>query len=370
MSRPGPETTTVPVRVRDRLDPRPGLRRARESVPAVIQIVIAATAAYAFAHFVLGHAAPVLAGTVAVSSLGLVRDARPRRVIETVVGMMLGVLISEGVVWAIGSGWWQLPIVLALVLLVARTISSQPAFAIAAAVQGLIVMLFPTAGTVAVLARPLDGLVGGASAILMTVVVPRNLRGELLREARALFASAERAVTASAEGLARGDRRHAERGLDRARRLDLLVRAWQESLESATAVARISPFLRRRRAELERQRRVLAAMDLAVRNLRVVGRRAAYLVDDGRRRPIAADVLAGLGRGMALIGQSLEDISLEPAARDLLRPIAAHLDPARMLPDASLGEQSLVSAMRPLAVDLLTAAGMPAAEARDAVPRI
>ncbi len=370
MSASGPETITVPVRVRDRFDPRPGLRRARESAPAIAQIVIAATAAFAFAHFVLGHASPVLAGTVAVSSLGLVRDARPRRVVETVVGMMLGVLISEAVVWTIGSGWWQLPIVLALVFLVARVISPHPAFAIAAAIQGLIVMLFPSAGTEAVLARPLDGLVGGIAAIVMTVVVPRNPRGELLREARALFAASARAVTASAEGLARGDRMRAERGLDRARRLDPLVRAWQESLESATAVARISPFLRRRRAELDRQRRVLAAMDLAVRNLRVVGRRAAYVVDDGQPRQVAADVLGGLGRGMALIGESLEDVELEPAARDALRAIAVHLDPGRMLPGASVGEQSLVSAMRPLAVDLLTAAGMPPAQARGAVPRI
>lgn len=366
----GPVTQTVPVRRRDRFDPRPAIARAGQSLPAIVQIVIAATVAYGFAYFVLGHASPVLAGTVAVSSLGLVRDARPRRVVETVVGMMLGVLVSEALLRVIGTGWWQLPIVLAVVLLVARLLSPQPGFAIAAAIQGLIVLLFPGAATEAVLARPIDGAVGGAAAILLTVVVPRSLRREVLRDARALFAAADGAVRTIVQGLESGQSRRADRGLEKARGIDPLVHAWRESLDSATAIARISPFLRRRRTELDRQRRILAAMDLTVRNLRVVGRRAAYVLEDGATRPVAADVLDRLARGMALVGESLDDISVEPAAREALRSVAAHLDPAQLLPDASLGEQSLLSAMRPLAVDLLTAAGTAPDEARAAVPRI
>ena len=41
-----------------------------------------------------------------------------------------------------------------------------------------------------------------------------------------------------------------------------------------------------------------------------------------------------------------------------------------MLPDASLGDQNLVAAMRPLVVDLLTATGLSPAEARAEIPRI
>ncbi|MDQ1131068.1 aromatic acid exporter family protein [Microbacterium sp. SORGH_AS_0888] len=366
----GPVTQPVPVRWHDRLDPRPAFARAGQSLPAIVQIVIAATAAFAFAHFVLGHETPVLAGTIAVSSLGLVRDARPRRVVETVVGMMLGVLVSEALLRIVGTGWWQLPIVLAAVLLVARLFSPQPGFAIAAAIQGLIVLLFPGADTEAVMARPLDGAVGGAAAILLTVVVPRSFRRELRHDARALFAAADAAVAAIVQGLESGQSRRADRGLEKARGLDPLVRAWRESLDSATAIARISPFLRRRRGELERQRRILLAMDLSVRNLRVVGRRAAYVLDDGVPRPVAADVLDQLARGMALVGECLEDIALEPAAREALRATAAHLHPAELLPDASLGDHSLLTAMRPLAVDLLTAAGAPPDDARAAIPRI
>ena len=104
----------VPHRVAARL--RSGTRvgpRLQESTPAIVQIVVAATAAYVFASYVLGHHAPLLAATVTVSSLGLVRDARPRRVFETVVGMILGILIAEVIVLAAGIGWWQLAVTLA-----------------------------------------------------------------------------------------------------------------------------------------------------------------------------------------------------------------------------------------------------------------
>ena len=64
----------------------------------------------------------------------------------------------------------------------------------------------------------------------------------------------------------------------------------------------------RRVAGLERHERMRASMDLAVRNLRVVARRAVYLSDDGRERETAADLLVELARGADLLSSSLTDI--------------------------------------------------------------
>ena len=134
--------------------------------------------------------------------------------------------------------------------------------------------------------------------------------------------------------------------------------------------ARISPFLHRHRSELQRHERIRQYTDLATRNLRVIGRRVVYLCDDGVARPVAADTLADLARAAQLVAQSLTDISIEPIAREAVRSVAGRLDPAQLLPDASLGDQNLIAALRPLAVDLLTATGMTSAEARACVPRI
>jgi uncharacterized membrane protein YgaE (UPF0421/DUF939 family) len=364
---PPPLTSAVPVGSRTGLRMREGLDRIRGSALAIVQLVVAATAAYAFAYFVLGHPAPLLAATVTVSSLGLVRDARPIRVLETVVGMLVGILIAELLLLVAGAGWWQLGLALAVTLVVARFLSAQPAFAIAAAIQALIVMAIPGA---APFQRLVDGVVGGIAALLVTALIPRTTRSVEGADAHALFDAFDAAATSLVTALRHGDRARADRGLERARALQGAVERWRGALESGREIARISPFLHRQRSEIARHERVLAAMDLAVRNLRVVGRRVAYVTDDGAARPEAAEVLAELQRAAALIGDALDDISLEPVARASLVAVARRLDPAAMLPHASLGEQNLLAAMRPLAVDLLVATGMPAAEARAVVPRI
>ena len=364
---PAPVTAAIPTGWKARADPRPGLRRVRDSGSAILQIVVAATGAFAFAPHVLGHPAPLLAATVTVSSLGLVRDARPRRVLETVVGMLVGILIAELLLLFAGSGWWQLALALALTLVVARFLSPQASFAIAAGLQSIIVMVVPASGP---FLRLMDGLVGGIAALLVTALVPRNTRRAELRDATTLFEAIDGVTAALAQALRRGDRLRAERGLEKARALQPLVDSWRSSLESGLAIARIAPFLRRQRDELERHERISQSLDLATRNLRVVARRVVYLCDDGQARPIPADLLGELTRAADLLGQSLTDISLQPLAREAARAVAVRLDPGTLLPGAGLGDQNLIAAMRPLAVDLLTATGLPPGEARAMIPRI
>jgi uncharacterized membrane protein YgaE (UPF0421/DUF939 family) len=357
----------VPTGWRSRFNPRPALLRVRESGIPIIQIVVAATGSYAFAHYVLGHPAPLLAATVTVSSLGLVRDARPRSVLETVLGMLVGILVAELLLIVAGTGWWQLALALGVTLVVARFLSAQPGFAIAAAIQSLIVMVIPAE---APFQRLVDGIVGGVAALLVTALIPRNPLRSTLREARAVFDALDSASAALVQALRRGDRLRAERGLEKARGMQPELDSWRSSLESGLAVARISPFLQRQRSELDRQERVRQSVELASRNLRVVARRVAYLCADGAARPVAADVLAEIMRGAGFVADSLDDLTLAPAARAALVAVAARLDPAEILPGASLGDQNLVANMRPLIVDLLMATGMSAAEARAAVPRI
>lgn len=366
MSDPTP-TSAIPTGWRSRFDPRPAFVRVRESGIAIVQIVVAATGAYAFAAFVLGHPAPLLAATVTLSSLGLVRDARPRRVLDTVVGMLVGILVAELLLLVAGPGWWQLALALGLTLTVARFLSAQASFAIAAGIQALIVMIIPATTP---FIRLIDGVIGGIAALLVTALIPRNPHRAALRDARAVFAALGSASAALVQALRRGDRMRAERGLEKARAIQPLIENWRSSVESGIAIARISPFLRKRRFELARQERIRVSLELAYRNLRVVARRVVYLCDDGSARPVSADLLAEIFRAADALADSLDDITLEPQARATLVAVAAHLDPEKLLPGAPLGELNLVAAMRPLVVDLLMATGMSAEDARAAVPRI
>ena len=364
---PPPLTEAIPVGWRAQLDPRPRLRRLRESANAILQVVVAATVAYSFAHEVLGHPAPLIAATVTVSSLGLVRDARPRRGLQTVLGMLVGILVAELIAMVAGSGWWQLSLALALTMTVARLLSSHAGFTIAAAIQAIIVIVVPAE---APFLRLIDGVVGGVAALAVTALIPRNPHKAERRDAAALFAATGKTMDTLVQALRRGDRLRAERGLQRARALQRHVDRWTDSLDSGLSIARISPFLRRARSELQRHERVKQAMDLATRNLRVVARRAVYQTDDRRPRVVVAEVLAEIARVVALVEDSLDDIALEPAAREAGKAVAARLDPRAILPDGDLGEHNLIVAMRPLVTDLLAATGMTPDDARACLPRL
>lgn len=362
-----PHTAPLTTGGRARRDLRAGAARVRESALPIVQIVVAATGAYAFALFVLGHAAPLLAATVTISSLGLVRDARPRRVLETVVGMIVGILVAEAILVLAGTGWWQLALTLAASLAVARFLSPQPGFAIAAAIQSAIVMVIPASVP---FLRLIDGVVGGVAALLVTALIPRSPLRAVTRDGHALFRAFDASTATLVQALRRGDRARADRGLQKARALQPLVERWHGALDSGAAIARISPFLRRQRFELHRQDRVRTHMDLAVRNLRVIARRVVYVCDDGLSRPVAADLLTELAAGARLIADSLDDISFEPVAREAVRAVASRLDPGALAAGHPSSDQNLLGALRPLAVDLMTAAGMSAEEARAALPRV
>lgn len=368
MSDSQPVTQAVPVTWRSRLSLRPGFSRMRESWIAIAQIVIAATCAFLIGRHLFGHETPMIAVTVAISSLGLARDARPRGVAETVIGMLTGILVSEALRFVFGSGGWQLAMTLGVTMLVARFLSASPSFAIAAAIQATIAMILPVAPVP--FSRLLDGVIGGVLAVLVTALLPRNPHAAALRDARAFFQGFDAAAARLVVALRRGDRLRAERGLEKARGLQAPLDRWRTSLESGQSIARISPFLRGRRSELDRHARILQSMDLAMRNLRVVARRIVYVTDDGRPLPVPAESLAEISRAATVVAASLDDISQEPVAREALLALARRLDPTAMLPGAPLGQQALVSVMRPLVVDLLIATGMPPAEARAALPRV
>ena len=133
---------------------RDALARVLESIAPILQIVLAAAAGYSFARFVLNHEVPLLAVTVTITSLGFTRDARPRRVLETALGMVTGIVLSESMLWGFGSGLWQMLTTLVLCLLLARFISGSASFALTVGIQAMLVQLLqPPAGGVGSLIR-------------------------------------------------------------------------------------------------------------------------------------------------------------------------------------------------------------------------
>lgn len=366
---PGVRVDRWATAVRRRIALGDAWHRLVTSVPAVLQVSLTAIAAYAFAHYGLGHAVPLLALTVTISSLGFVRDARPIRVLETAVGMSVGIALAEVLLLGFGQGTWQLAVALVLTLLVARFLSPAASFAIAAAVQSVLVMLLPVPDG-GPFVRTLDGLIGGVFALIATAVIPRDPRRSARRDGQRLIDEHVRTLSSLVAALRLGDVEEADRALVRARATQPALDAWRGTLDSGLAIARISPFLRKAVFDLERQRTMLDGMDLATRNLRVIARRIDYVSRDSTPRPELADLLARTSVALGILSQSIGDIAQQPVARQSLLEIAKHLEPVAVLPDASVSEQALVLVLRPYLVDLLTATGLPTADAQAALPSL
>lgn len=364
MSEQGASLRRLERSIRRRLDARTALDRVVASLPAIVQIVVAATAAYLIARGLLGHELPLVAVTVTIVSLGLARDATPRRVVEMVVGINIGIVVAALLVQLIGQGPWQVTAILAITLVVARAVSPSAPFAIAAGVQSMLVAVLP-APDGGVFVRSLDGLVGGTVALLITALIPRF---DLMRqrgEATALFSLLHQALGGLRDALRDGDAPAAELALARSRRSQVLIDDWSRSLESARGVAAVSPWLRSRRAQLAEEVRLLAVADLTTRHVRAIARRIEVVARDGASRPLLAELLDSATEVVRLLGRSRDDEAARYAARAVAAGLAARCSPTVV---DGVGDQVVIVLLRPLVFDVLVHLGTPPAEARALLP--
>ena len=349
--------------------PKDSLTRVVESLAPAIQITIGALLAYALAHYVLQHEAPLLAITVCITSLGFSRDARPRRILQTAIGMVVGIAISEISIIYFGSGILQIALVLLTVLLLARLISASSAFAVTAAIQSMLVQLLP-APDGGVFIRTFDGLIGGVMALIVTALIPRDPRGIARTDANKLFDFFIDTLQDLRLALRDTNKSLSNQALKNARATQPLIDNWRMSLDSAISISRISPFLMKHKPELRKQRLIMRAMDLATRNLRVIVRRVNFLLKDDVARPYLADLFEQLAEAVTNLREGLSDSEDLDLAKTQLLEIIKQLDPKKFGIADQLREASVLLLLRPLLVDLLCAAGMSEDAARAELPEV
>ena len=344
------------------------LSRVKDSLWQIMQLVLASTIAYLIARYGLGHPVPLLAVTVAISSLGFARDTRPGRVATTALAMVMGVVLSETMLVLFGPGALQLLVVILLALLLARFISPNPTFALTVAIQAVLVQLLeaPTGGD---FARVIDGLIGGLVALAFTALVPRNPIRLARADSRLLFATIKETLAKLREVLLTADKATADLALENIRQTQPLVDNWKSSLESAAAIAKVSPFYRWAQKEIADQTVLFRGLDLATRNLRVITRRIDYLLEDQKPRPELASVISKTLIAVDLLEQSLDDFSLRAKAQKYLLKLIKQLDP-KSLGDAGLSDQVVFMQLRPMVVDLAIAAGVEPVTARQLLPYV
>jgi uncharacterized membrane protein YgaE (UPF0421/DUF939 family) len=352
---------------RGRSDVQARVLRLKQRSFLICQVAIAAGVAWYIAHDLLGHPRAFFAPVAAIVSLGLSYGQRLRRVGEVTVGVAVGVAVADIFVRIAGSGVWQVTVVVLASMTVAVLLDSSALVVTQAAVQSVVVVtLLPTPS--AGFSRWTDAVVGGAVALVAAAVAPqsplrrpRQEAADALDELAAVLHDTVAAVRAS-------DLEAAEAALARARATDKELGDLRTAAAEGLEIVRSSPFRRRHRATIEMVAELAEPIDRAVRNARVLVRRAAAAVRfDEPVSPSYLDLVEDLAD---VIGRLADTLAHREQVADL-RPDLDRVARESSLagPSQSLSATVVLAQVRSILVDLYELTGLDADAAMDRVPR-
>ncbi len=354
------------IRSRGRTSVRARVARLRAKGWQIAQCAVAAGVAWFIAADLLHHPTPFFAPVAAVVSLGTSYGQRLRRVAEVTCGVAIGVFLADLLVLTIGSGWWQLIVIVSLAMSAAILLNGGKLFVTQAAVQAIVVAtLLPDPG--AALIRWTDAVVGGAVALAAATLVP----AAPLRRPREQAAVVVRKIAAllhgAAEVMVTGD---VERGLDLladARSTDKLIGELQDAAAEGMAVVRSSPFRIRHAPNLRRMADLVEPLDRALRSTRVLVRQTAVAAYHRREVPESYARLAReLAHAADLVAEELAADRMAVAARPAL--LAVGQGSGQVERAEEMNAEMVLVQLRSVVVDLLLLTGMGPMESTDALP--
>ena len=156
------------------------LSRWRSTAVSIVQAALAAGLSWLVAVHVVDHRTPFFAPVAAVVCLGMTLGQRLRRTIELIVGVGLGVGVGDLLISAIGTGPWQIAVVVALAMSVAVLLDGGAVITGQAAVSAILVATLCLPGATSGVNRLVDGLIGGATGLLVVGLFPRSLSSAVI----------------------------------------------------------------------------------------------------------------------------------------------------------------------------------------------
>lgn len=355
------------VRSRGRTSVAARVRRLQSKSWHIGQCAVAAALAWFVAADVLGHAMPFFAPVAAVVALGTSFGHRLRRVAEVAVGVALGVFIGDMLVLLLGSGWWQVGLVVVIGMAIAILLDGGQLIVTQAAVQGIIVTaLASETGAGQPIERWIDALIGGAFALLAAAVVPGAALRRPGEQAAVVVRKIAALLRAAADVMGHGEVEPALELLADARSTDRLVRELRAAADEAFAVT-VSPLRHHHRDRMRRMVQLAEPLDKALRTTRVLVRRTAVAAYHRAAIPTPyAEVCRELADAADLVAVALVADGDDGQAREALLAVGHRT--SALGRSHALSVEVVLAMLRGLVVDLLELTGMSPLEATDAIP--
>jgi uncharacterized membrane protein YgaE (UPF0421/DUF939 family) len=327
-------------------------RRVHGHMWPILQTAVAAVGAWYLALLLGVEHRPAFASIAAVISLGAAFGERRQRAVQLIAGVMLGILVADLLVRAIGSGIPQVGLLVVLAMLAAVILGGEELVVGEAAVSAILVATLSSTPTV----RLLDVLIGGGVALVVhTLVFPPDPVLGVARATGGVFAELGVVLRDSAAALAAGDVRHAEAAGRAADNLELHIGELRRAILVGTDTARWAPLRRPSRAELERYARTVSHAELAARGARVLARNVLSYVRGARA---AQPELAAAVRELGLAAWELPAQFEEPwRGGDVLRMAlqAAGLATASAARHSDIALTEMAGQVRSIAIDIVKA---------------
>jgi uncharacterized membrane protein YgaE (UPF0421/DUF939 family) len=271
----------------------------------------------------------------------------------------LGILIGDVLIYFIGTGGWQIALVVSLAILASVFIGGSATVLSQAASSAVLVATLQPPSHGIYYGRFIDSLIGGSIAVVVSaILLPVNPLTSIKKVADPALDVLSNELDGVANSLTAKDAEMARGTLDRMRSSDPALARFRDALVIATETASLAPVRWRTKAPLARYAEGSTHIDRAIRNGRVLARRAVSVINDDEI--IAAELCLSL-------------TMLAEAVRTLRRELAAGSEPketralalaaAQLAGDAhrsGLGFSGhvVVAQIRSISADLLQASGM------------
>ncbi len=225
---------------------RTGAVRARRSVLPAAQMTAAGIGAYVISEQLLGHESPLFAAVAAMIAMGFTKEPQLRKVVEVALGCTLGVLLADMLVHGLGPGVYTAVLAVFLAVMLARFLDPGAMLAMQMGLQALLVVMVPVpAEALGPFTRSLDAVVGGGVALVITLITPKDPRGEPLRELKSVADALTASLSELSAALRSSDSRQAWHALIRARGLQSQIDESAKALSAAKELTDASVQLSR-----------------------------------------------------------------------------------------------------------------------------
>ncbi|MGH1565476.1 FUSC family protein [Mumia sp. DW29H23] len=347
----------VPVSLRTRL------QWVRGQLTAIAQISIGAAVAWVIAHDVIGHQQPFFAPIAAILVIFAGSGGHRRITLELFAGVALGVLVGEGLISVIGRGWWQIGVIVALAAIAATLIGLRGlARTQAATSASLLAAIAPVMSGNPAVVRFVDAVVGGLVGLAMALLIPGNPARRANKEMQGVLRTLDQALRNIELALRLDDAGPAWTALQQVRGLQPAIDNLATTVSAADEIVRYSPLRWRQRSHVERYVVAIRDVDNAIRDTRVLARRAHTMLRRGEHS------FTGMPEAVRLlqeaVGTFADDIAEEDAYDEARQRLieAAKLATAALPEAATINDAAIVAQVRSIASDLLYATGWTVAQ--------